>query len=71
MSRSILPSATMRTRVAADVETERSKEGVKELEEPEEVEERSAADALGVLDGDRGCNRAMEAEDCLAARGAE
>jgi hypothetical protein len=41
----------MRTRVAADVETERSKEGVKELEE---VEDGSAANVLGVLDGDRG-----------------
>jgi len=44
----------MRTRVAADVETERSKEGVKELEELEEVEDGSAANVLGVLDGDCG-----------------
>ncbi len=68
VSRSSLPSAMMRTRVAAEVETERSKAGTAEPAELEEAEEGSAAKGLGALDGDGGLDTSVEAEDCLAAR---
>ncbi len=68
VSRSSLPSATMRTRVAAEVETERSKAGAAEPAELEKVEERSAAEGLGALDGDGGRDTRFEVEDCLAVR---
>jgi hypothetical protein len=66
VSRSSLPSPTMRTRVAAEVETERSNE---ELAGLEEIAGGSAAAPLPA--SEVGCDMRIEVEDCLAARWAE